>query len=52
MSSGNDTINHMSKKFAFHQSKRAIKKKFKIKSELLFSHVSTVTMKRIINAYE
>ena len=51
MSSGNDTINSISKKFAFHQRKKAIKKKFKIKSDFLFNHVSTETIKRIINEY-
>ena len=30
MSSGNDTINSIIKKFAFHQSLKATKKKFKI----------------------
>ena len=33
MSSENDTINSISKKFAFYRSIKAIKKKFKIKSE-------------------
>ena len=51
MSSGNDTINPISKTFVFHQSKKAIKKKFKIKSEFLFNHVSTEIIKRIINEY-
>ena len=39
MSSGNDTTNSISKKFAFHRSTKAIKKKFQIKSEFLFHHV-------------
>ena len=51
MSLVNDTINFISKKFAFHQSIKAIKKKFKIKSKFLFNHVSTETIKRIINEY-
>ena len=51
MSSGNDTINPISKTFVFHQSKKAIKKKFKIKSQFLFNHVSTEIIKRIINEY-
>ena len=33
MSSGNDTINSINKKFAFHRSIKTIKKKFKIKNE-------------------
>ena len=33
MSSGNDTINSISKRFAFQRSMKAIKKKFKIKSK-------------------
>ena len=45
MSSGNDTINSIIKKFAFHQSIKAIKKKFKSKSEFSFNHVSTETIK-------
>ena len=51
MSSGNDTIKSISKKIAFHQSKKAIKKKFKIKSDVLFNNVSRETIKRIINEY-
>ena len=46
MSSGNDTINSIIKKFAFHRSIKAIKKKFKIRSEFSFNHE---TIKRIIN---
>ena len=49
MSSGNDTINAILKKFVFHRSIKAIKKKFKIKSEFSFNHVSSETIKRIIN---
>ena len=49
MSSGNDTINSIIKKVAFHQSIKAIKKKFKIKSKFPFNLVSTETIKRIIN---
>ena len=49
MSSGSDTINAIIKKFAFHQSIKAIKKKLKIKSEFSFNHVSSETIKRIIN---
>ena len=45
MSSRNDTINFIIKKFAFHQSIKAIKKKFKSKSEFSFNHVSTETIK-------
>ena len=51
MSSENDTINSISKKFAFHQSIKAIKKKYKIKREFSFNHVSIKTIKGIINAY-
>ena len=49
MSSGNDTINSIIKTFAFHQSIKAIKKKFKIRRKFLFNNVSTETIKRIIN---
>ena len=35
MSSGNDTINSIIKKFTFHRSVKAIKKKFRIKSEFV-----------------
>ena len=49
MSSGNDTINSIVKKVAFHQSIKSIKIKFKIKGEFLFNHVYTETIKRIIN---
>ena len=49
MSLGNGTINSIIKMFAFDQSIKAAKKKFKIKSEFLFNHVSTETIKRIIN---
>ena len=49
MSSGNDKINSIIKKFAFHQSIKAIKKKSKIKSEFSFKHVSNETAKNIIN---
>ena len=52
MSSGNDKINSIIKKFAFHQSIKAIKKKFKIKSEFLFKRVSTETIKRITNGLD
>ena len=52
MSSRNDTINSIVKKFARHPSIKAIKKKFKIKSEFLFNLVSTETIKRIINDLE
>ena len=48
MLSENDTINII-KKFARHPSIRAIEKKLKIKSIFLFNHVSTETIKRIIN---
>ena len=51
MSSGNDKINSISKRLGFHESIKAIKKKFKIKSEFFFHHVSTETIKRIINEY-
>ena len=51
MSSGNDTINFIIKKFAFHQSIKAIKNKLKSKSEFSFNHVSTETIKRIISEY-
>ena len=49
MSSRNDTINFIIKKIACHPSIKAIKKKFKIKSEFSFKLVSTETIKRIIN---
>ena len=49
MTSRNDTINSIIKKFAFHPSIKAIKKKFKIKNEFSFNLVSTETIKRIIN---
>ena len=43
------TLNHqIIKKIAFYQSIKAIRK-FKIKSKFLFHHVSTKTIKRIIN---
>ena len=51
MSLGNDTSSSISKKFAFRQSIKAINEKLKIKSEFLFSHVSTETIKRITNEY-
>ena len=42
-------LNHLIiKKIAFYQSIKAIRK-FKIKSKFLFHHVSTKTIKRIIN---
>ena len=49
MSSENDTINSIIKNFAFHRNIKAMKKKFKSKSEFSFNHVSTETRKRIIN---
>ena len=49
MSSRNDTINSIFKKFACHPSIKTVKKKFKIKSEFSFNLVSTKTIKRIIN---
>ena len=49
MSLRNDTINSIIKKFACHLNIKAIKKKFKIKSEFSFNLVSTETIKRIIN---
>ena len=45
---GNDKINSIIEKFPFHQSIKATKKKFKIKSECLFNRVSTEAIKRII----
>ena len=48
ISSGNDTINSIIKKFVFHKSMKAIKKKLKIKSEFSLIHVFTETIKRII----
>ena len=48
MLSENDTINII-KKFARHPSIKAIEKKLTIKSIFLFNHVSTETIKRIIN---
>ena len=52
MSSGNDTINSIIKILAFHQSIKTIKKKFKIKSKFSFNHVSTDTIKRIVNVLD
>ena len=49
MSSRNDTINSIIKKFACHPSIKAIKKKFKFKSEISFNLVSIETIKRILN---
>ena len=49
MLSRNETINSIIKTFAFHPSIKAIKKKFKIKSEFSFNLVPTETIKRIIN---
>ena len=49
MSSGNDTINSIIKTFAFHSSRKAIKKIFQIKIKFLLNLVSTDTIKRIIN---
>ena len=49
MSSRNDTINSIIKKFACYPSIKAIKKKFKIRSEFSFNLVSTETIKRITN---
>ena len=46
ISSGNDSINSIIKKFAFQQSMKAIKKKLKIKSEFSFNRVSTETIKK------
>ena len=40
MSSRNDTVNSIIKKFAFHPSIKAIKEKFKIKSKFSFNLVS------------
>ena len=51
MSSGNDEINSIIKKFDFHRSIKLIKKTFKIKSEFSFKQVSAETIKRIINEY-
>ena len=49
MSSWNDIINCIIKKFSFHQSITAIKEKIKIKIKFSFSHVSNESIKRIIN---
>ena len=49
VSSWNDTINSIIKKFACHPSIKAIKKKFNIKSEFSLCLVFTETIKRIIN---
>ena len=49
MTSRNDTINSIVKKFAFHPNIKAIKKEFKIKNEFSFNLVSAETIKRIIN---
>ena len=50
MSSGNDIINSIIKKFAFHPSINTLKKeKIKINSEFSFNLLSTETIKRTIN---
>ena len=49
ISSRNDTINSIIKKFACHPSIKVIKKKFKIKSKFSFNLVSTETIKRMID---
>ena len=49
VSSRKNTITSIIKKFAFHQSIKATKKKFETKSEFLFNHVSSETIKRIIS---
>ena len=49
MSSGNDKVNSIIKKFVFYPSIKAMKKKIKIKSKFLFNPVSTETIKRTIN---
>ena len=46
MWSGNDTINSITKKFAFHQSIKPINQKFKIKSKFSFNYVSIETIKK------
>ena len=48
MLSGNDTINFIIKKFAFHRNIKAIKKKFKIKSEFSCNHVFIEAIKNVI----
>ena len=48
MSSGNDTIKFIIKKFAFHRIIKAIKKKFKIKSEFSCNHLFIETIKNVI----
>ena len=47
VSSTNDTVNSFSEKFVFHRSTKAIKKKKSSKFSL--NHVSTETIKRIMN---
>ena len=47
MSSGNDEINSIIKKFDFHRSIKVIKKTLKIKSEFSFTQVSTETIKKL-----
>ena len=42
MSSGNDKINSTVKKCDFHQSMKAMKKRFKIEKEFSFNHVATL----------
>ena len=49
MLSANDTVNSVSKKFAIHRSIKPVKEIFKITSEFLLNHVSTETIKTIIN---
>ena len=49
MTSRNETINSIIKKFAFYPNIKAIKKKFKIKNYFSFNLVSTETIKRTIN---
>ena len=46
MSSGNDKVNFIIKKVAFHQSIKAINKKFKNKSKFSFNLVSKETIKK------
>ena len=49
MSSRNDIIGSIIEKIVFHPSIKAIRKKFKIKSESSFNLVSAETIKRVIN---
>ena len=52
VSSENDTISSIIKKFIFYPSVKTIRTKFKMKSKFSFNLISTDTIKRIINDLE